>query len=374
MRLGILSWILDRQRTGIDNYLYNIIEEMIAIGKAENISLIHYKKSDDDIYSKVNDIIVPTLPSKFNVPIGMAKIIKNAEIDVFHLPSHWPTQISPFFLNSDVKTVLTIHDIIPILFQKNLPPIYKLWSPTLKLIKNKVDYVITDSENTKYDCMKYLKIPEEKIKVIYLAADKNYRVLGNKMGIQNDLKYKYNIDSPFILYVGNVESRKNVPLLIKSFYKLKKKGITHKLILIGASQFGFKKIVELVNELNLVNEVIFPGYVSNEDLVKFYNIADLFVYPSLYEGFGLPPLEAMACGCPVITSNSSSLPEVIGDAGLMIDPYNSNDLVDKMYQILTNKSLRTELCNKSLKRAKMFSWEKTARETWKVYEEVLETE
>ena len=108
--------------------------------------------------------------------------------------------------------------------------------------------------------------------------------------------------------------------------------------------------------------------------MKFYNIADLFVYPSLYEGFGLPPLEAMACGCPVITSNSSSLPEVIGDAGLMIDPYNSNDLVDKMYQILTNKSLRTELCNKSLKRAKMFSWEKTARETWKVYEEVLETE
>jgi glycosyltransferase involved in cell wall biosynthesis len=372
MKIGLLSWILDRQRTGIDNYLYNIVEEMIKCGKAEDISLIHYKKSDDKIYTKINDIIVKTLPLKYNMPYGLPKAIENAGIDVFHLPSHWPTQITPFFPNLNVKKVLTIHDIIPILFKKNLPHIYKLWKPTLKLITNKIDFIITDSENTKHDCIKFLKIPEDKIRVIYLAADKKYKPLHNKNVLKDEIKCKYNIDCPFILYVGNVESRKNIILLIKSLYKLKNKGITHKLVLIGALNFGSKQIFDLVQELGLIDEVIFPGYVSNEDLVKFYNIADLFVYPSLYEGFGLPPLEAMSCGCPVITSNSSSLPEVVGDAGLMVDPYDHDDLTNKMYQILTNEGLRFELSNKSLNRAKMFNWEKTARETWQVYEEVFD--
>jgi glycosyltransferase involved in cell wall biosynthesis len=372
MKIGLLSWILDRQRTGIDNYLYNMVEEMIKCGKAGDISLIHYKKSDDKIYTKINDIIVKTIPLKYNMPYGLPKAIENAEIDVFHLPSHWPTQITPFFPNLNVKKVLTIHDIIPILFTKNLPHIYKLWKPTLKLITNKIDLIIADSENTKNDCIKFLKIPEDKIRVIYLAADKKYRTLDNKNILKNDIKCKYNINSPFVLYVGNVESRKNIISLIKSFYKLKNKGITHKLVLIGALNFGSKQIFNLVQELDLINEVIFPGYVSNEDLVKFYNIADLFVYPSLYEGFGLPPLEAMSCGCPVITSNSSSLPEVVGDAGLMVDPYDYDDLTSKMYQILTNEGLRIGLINKSLKRAKMFNWEKTARKTWEVYEEVYD--
>ena len=276
MRIGILSWILDRQKSGIDNYLYNIVEEMINCGKADNISLIHYKKSTDRIYTKINDIIVPTLPLRFNIPIGLSKAIKTDDLDVFHLPSHWPTQISPFFLNRNIKKVLTIHDIIPILFQKNLPLIYKFWNPSLKLISNKTDFIITDSENTKIDCIKHLKIPENKIKVIPLAANKNYRVLKNKVLIQDDIKSKYNIESPFILYVGNVESRKNVSLLIKSVYKLKKQGIKHKLVIIGAKLFGFKLINELVRELKLSDEVIFTGYIPDDDLVKFYNAAESF--------------------------------------------------------------------------------------------------
>ena len=345
---------------------------MIKCGKADNISLIHYKKSNDKIYTKINDIIVPTLPSRFNLPIGLSKAIKDANLNIFHLPSHWPTQISPFIRNVNVKKVITIHDLIPVLFQKNLPIEYKLWGPSLKLIKNKIDYIITDSNNTKNDCIKYLKIPEEKIRVIYLAADEKYKVLDNKILLQDELKKKYNIDIPFILYVGNVESRKNVSLLINSFYKLKKQGIKHKLVLIGARKFGFNQIQELVTKLNLSDEVIFTGYIPNEDLVKFYNVADVFVFPSLYEGFGLPPLEAMACGCPVITSNTSSLPEVVGDAGIMFDPYDSDALTGEMYKILTNKDLKEELSKNSVARAKMFSWEKAARETWQVYEEISE--
>ena len=138
--------------------------------------------------------------------------------------------------------------------------------------------------------------------------------------IHDELKSEYKIDTPFILFVGTLEKRKNVPTLLKSFYKLKKCKIEHKLVIVGGKGWKYTKIFDLIEEFNLKGDVIFTDYVSDEYLVKFYNAADLFVYPSLYEGFGLPPLEAMACGCPVITSNTSSLPEVVGDAGIMIDP------------------------------------------------------
>jgi glycosyltransferase involved in cell wall biosynthesis len=372
MKLGILSWILDRQRTGIDNYLYSIILEMIEAGHANEISLIHYKKTDDLIYEQVNDIIIPSLPFKLTTPLGMAKAIKNEGIEIFHLPSHWHTQISPFFLNSTVKKIITVHDIIPLLFRNNLPSEYKYWGPTLRLIKNRTDCIITDSENTKKDCIKYLNIPEEKIEVIYLAADKRYKYLENKQELKDELRFKYNINDLFILYVGTVESRKNVSLLIKSFHELKKLGVKHKLVLIGVHGHGSAKIVELVSSLNLVDDVIFTGYVPDNDLVKFYNTADIFIYPSLYEGFGLTPLEAMACGCPVISSNTSSLPEVIGEAGVLVDPYDYKVLAGEIYRVLIDEDLRKELSKKSLQRSKVFNWKKTAKKTWNVYEKVLE--
>lgn len=372
MRIGLLSWILDRQRTGIDNYLYNIVEEMIKAGNAEKISLIHFKKSNDEIYTKVNDVVIGSLPFYLINPIKLSRAIKETQIDVFHLPSHMIPQISPFFLNSSVKKVLTIHDLIPILFPKNLPLYYKLWGPTLKFIKNRQDYIITDSENTKYDCINYLKIPENKIEVIPLAPDKHFKLIKNKDSIKDELKTKYGIKSPFILYVGTVEIRKNIPLLIKSFYKLLNKGLKLKLVLIGIHGHGFNQILNIIQKLGISEEVISLGYVPLNDLINFYNVADLFVFPSFYEGFGLPPLEAMACGCPVITSNTSSLPEVVDDAGFMADPYDLDDLTHKMYQILTNESLRNDLCNKSLNQAKKFSWEKTAMKTWKIYEKVLD--
>ncbi|MEA3458002.1 MAG: glycosyltransferase family 1 protein, partial [Candidatus Thermoplasmatota archaeon] len=132
----------------------------------------------------------------------------------------------------------------------------------------------------------------------------------------------------------------------------------------------YKEIFETINKLNLQNDVVFTGYVSDEDLPALYNAADLFVYPSIYEGFGLPPLEAMACGTPVITSNTSSLPEVVGDAGIMVDPPDVDRLADAMHEVLTNEGLRANMIKKGLGRAEMFSWEKCARETLEVYEEV----
>jgi glycosyltransferase involved in cell wall biosynthesis len=372
MNVGILSWMIDRKRTGVNNYLYNLIKNMIVNGKADEISLIHYEKSDDPIYSKVNDIIIPEKPLKLTSALGIPQAVKNADIDILHVPVHWYNQITPFVFNRKIKKVLTVHDLTPILFpEMHTRETNLTWRSSFKFIKNRTNIMICVSESTKTDCVKLLNIPEKRLRVIPLSADEQYKPLKNKKQIHDELKQEYNIDFPFILFVGTLEKRKNVPTLIKSFYKLKKSKVDHKLVVVGGKGWKYTKIFDLIEELNLKNEVIFTDYVSDEYLVKLYNAADLFVYPSLYEGFGLPPLEAMACGCPVITSNTSSLPEVVGDAGIMIDPNDINSLTESMLKILTNNQLREEMSKKSLERAKMFSWKKTAKETWNVYEDVV---
>jgi glycosyltransferase involved in cell wall biosynthesis len=235
-----------------------------------------------------------------------------------------------------------------------------------RTLKN-VDMIITVSKSTKKDVIKCLKFPEEKIKVIYNGVDERFKPLKN----YNDVLHKYNINPPYILYIGTLEPRKNIPALIKAFYKLKKRGIRHKLVIVGKKGWKYKQIFRVVEDLNLRRDVVFTGYVSYNDLPKFYSAADLFVYPSLYEGFGLPPLEAMACGCPVITSNVSSLPEVVGDAGFIVDPSDIGGLSRTIKELLANDSLRENVIRKGLKRIKEFSWEKTAKESLKVYKEVI---
>jgi glycosyltransferase involved in cell wall biosynthesis len=369
--IGFLSWIIDRKRTGVDNYLYNLIENMIKMGKSDELSLIHYKKTDDPVYSQTNDVLIPKIPFKLTNAIGLPYAIKKAKIDVLHVPAHWHSQISPFFFNN-AKKVLTVHDLIPLLF----PETYSkdtvlLWNSSLKLIKNRADIIIAVSQSTKNDCIKYLNVPEEKIKVILEAADPKYKPLNDKDEIKNELKANYGINYPFILFVGRIEARKNVPTIIKALYKLKKKGMSHKLVIIGGKGWKYKEVIETIANLELQKDVIFTDYVPDEDLVKFYNVADLLAYPSLYEGFGLPPLEAMACGTPVVTSNTSSLPEVVGSAGIMVNPNEPSDLVDAIYEVLTNDGLKDDLRKKGLDRAKLFSWRKAAHETWKVYEEIV---
>jgi len=261
--------------------------------------------------------------------------------------------------------IVTCHDIIPLIFYNNIKKLKFRYS--ISGIKN-ADKIIADSYNTKQDIISYFKIPDEKIKVIYLAADKIFQPLDKV--IISKIKQKYNFDFPLILYVGTLEPRKNIPTLIKAFCKLKKEGLPHILLVTGKKDGKYKKIFEMVKRLNLQKDTIFTGYVPEEDLPAIYNAADLFVYPSLYEGFGLPPLEAMACGTPVITSNTSSFPEVVGDAGIMVKPHDVDELAKVMYEVLTNDGLREDMIKKGLKQAKKFSWKKCAKETLEVYQEV----
>jgi glycosyltransferase involved in cell wall biosynthesis len=371
MKIGIVVDRLNRLRTGIENYTYNVIKEFAKISDNEKIFLINYE--DNNIFPNLNKIIVKN-PLKnitkksfyfWHIYLQFKLNKKDFKLDIIHSPEN----AALFIKLRHQKKIITAHDIIPYLFPETFTPItllrYKLlFSRTLKT----ADKIIVVSNSTKKDLINYFYIPEEKIKVILLAADEKFKPLNHEE--VNEVKQRYNLNFPFILYVGTLDKRKNISTLIKAFHKLKKYETKQKLVIAGEKGWKYKELFETIDKLNLQKDVIFTGYVLDEDLPALYNAADLFVYPSLYEGFGLPPLESMACGTPVITSNTSSLPEVVGDAGIMIDPHNVNGLADAMHEVLTNDGLREDMIKKGLERAKMFSWEKCARETLKVYEEV----
>ncbi|MDD3245398.1 MAG: glycosyltransferase family 1 protein [Methanosarcina sp.] len=370
MEIGIISATLrHNHRTGVPNYVFNLIEGLNRIkSKKDNFYLVNYEHNI--LFSDLHEIICKNpLNNISQMYLWYCYMVlninsQNCNIDLIHNPFQIPT----YFKFKKQRYIITIHDLTPILFSKThslkRSLVYKLLLP--KTLKT-ADKIIADSNSTKDDLVNYFNLPENKIKVIYLAADNKFNILKDTE-IQS-IKHKYNLNLPFVLYVGTLEPRKNIVTLLKAFSKLKEK-VHHKLVIVGNKGWKFKEIFETVDKLDLQNYIIFTGYVQDADLPALYNAADLFVYPSLYEGFGLPPLEAMACGCPVITSNTSSLPEVVGDAGIMVDPYDIDGLADSMYKVLTDEGLRINMSKKGLDRAKMFSWEKCAKETFKVYEEV----
>jgi glycosyltransferase involved in cell wall biosynthesis len=286
------------------------------------------------------------------------------DVDVFHSTS----LIMPPLRKA--KGVLTIYDLTFMLFPEYHGKGMQAITRDIRKYVSRSDCVIAISEHTKRDIMEHLQVPEERVRVTMLAADERYRPVNDPEAITT-AKSKFGIDGDYILYTGTLEPRKNIPALIRAYAQLRHEAkITHRLVLAGKKGWLYDEILESVRTLGLEKDVIFTGYVADEDMLYLYNGAELFVYPSFYEGFGLPPLEAMACGCPVVTSNTSSLPEVMGDAGLMVDPNRPEELAEAMWRILDNGELRSELRAKGLQRAAEFSWQRCAEETLAVYREL----
>jgi len=231
------------------------------------------------------------------------------------------------------------------------------------------DAVIAISESTRRDAIRLYGMDEEKIRVIYEGVSPRFCVASPEA--ISVVRQKHSLPESFILSVGTIEPRKNLTSLLGAYRALKNQGAEWKLVIVGKKGWLYEGFFSRLRELGLENEVIFPGFVPDEDLPAFYSAADLFVFPSLYEGFGLPVLEAMACGAPVITSNTSSLPEVAGEAALLVDPTSVEELAGGMRRVLESKELRDELRAKGPKQAAKFRWENAARETLSVYEAVL---
>ncbi len=234
------------------------------------------------------------------------------------------------------------------------------------------DRILAVSHSTKNDLLKYVKCDPDLISVTPLGVDHEFKPVVDQ-SILESVKQKYNLPGEFILFVGLIEPRKNIGLLIEAFAQvIQNLNIKSHLVIAGRWGWESKSILELVKQLNLEDKVHFPGYIAQDDLPALYSLAKLFVYPSLYEGFGLPVLEAMACGTPVITTNTSSMPEFVGDSGILVQPGNLDVLVLAMQDLLDNPDLRNALKIKSIKQSSMFSWAKTAESTINAYRKVLE--
>jgi glycosyltransferase involved in cell wall biosynthesis len=272
------------------------------------------------------------------------------------------------------KKVVTVHDLIPIYFGKDITPVSRFflgkWVPFTYRF---ADHLIAVSHATKRDLVRTLGISEEKITVISEAADDNYRPIGDPRTIAI-VKRKYGVSGDYLLHIGTLNPRKNLEFLVRVFAKLSQDFPHLSLVLTGKKGWYFEGLFRLVDELDLARRAIFTGYVEEEDKPALLSGAAVYVFPSLYEGFGLPALEAMACGTPVVASNTSSIPEVTGKAAILIDPSNEQGWVQAIRRVLTNKKLAHHMRREGLAQARKFSWEDAARKTLEVYESVMRGE
>lgn len=277
--------------------------------------------------------------------------------DIYHSMVPY-TGFAPVLLNKK-KSVITIHDLIPF-FYKDMHPVSRAYYRFCSNICKKADKIITVSEYSKKDISKVLKIPKEKIEVIYNGID-HKRFYAKKAPKNKRFR---------IGFIGGLTKQKNVIALIKAFKELNDKDCE---LFIGGKGKEYDNLVNFV-ENNEIKNVNFLGYISDSKLPDFYRNLDVFIYPSLYEGFGLPPLEAMACGCPVICSNKYSLPEIIGDAGILVNPNDVRKILSSIKKVKNNKKIRENMKKKGIRQAKKFSWEKNAKETLEIYKKILKNQ
>jgi glycosyltransferase involved in cell wall biosynthesis len=266
------------------------------------------------------------------------------------------------------RTVYTLHDLI-FLQYPHYHKAYNRWYLTLTMPRylKAADIIVTPSDCSKRDAIKYYNLPAEKIKVIYEAPAPTFKPLHNPAELAR-VRHTYNLPEQFILHVGTIEPRKNLTRLLEAFQPLLDEWPHLKLVLVGKKGWLYESFFERLQTLGLQERVIFPGYVAEADLPALYQLAQVFAFPSLYEGFGLPPLEAMACGTPVVSSNSSSLPEVLGDAGLLVNPTDTAALSQALRRILSDAELRADLSFRGQAQAQNFSWQKAVDALMGVYD------
>jgi glycosyltransferase involved in cell wall biosynthesis len=377
LRIGIDVSRTSREKTGVGYYISNLIEALARID--QNNEYILYPYFWHCFPSDYQNISIPKqanfiLHRDARPPDQIIRAWRFSKpdrvlgpIDVLHSPNMTTPRLKK------ARLVVTIHDLSYLVYPEFHTRANVRFSKQQTTMAAKyAAKIIAVSHHTKKDLINYYSIPEERIHVIYEAARKTYYPERDINFIQSSLM-RLNIYKNFILFVGSLEPRKNVTTLIKAYAEyLKADSDQYLLVIAGGRGWLNDEIYALVTELGLQRHVRFLGYVQESDLRCLYSVAKVFVYPSVYEGFGLPPLEAMACGAPVITSQTSSLPEVVGDAAILIDPYSVEELLHAIRTVLLYDDLRLQLRRKSLERAKLFSWMRTAQETLAVYHQACQ--
>jgi len=285
-------------------------------------------------------------------------------VDVLHSPHYTTTAVGGGW-----RRVVTFHDVTFFLLPERYPPLRRAYFRAASRAGARLtDLAIAVSKTVRADLERHLQLPPERVRVVPLAAAPSYRPLDDATRMAA-VRAKYGLPDRFILNVGALEPGKNQATLVRAFHRLKGQNLSQGLVIAGPPAWRYERLTRLVDKLGLADRVRFLGYAPAEDLVVLYNLADLFVFPSLYEGFGLPPLEAMACGLPVVASTAPALREVLDGAALLVHPLDVTALAEAMAAALGDEPLRSRLREAGLQRAALFSWERTARETAAVYRE-----
>ncbi len=368
MRVGIDARLVYYSQAGIGQYILHLAKWLAQIDGANEYVLLQSRKDQTTIIERANFRRVSLwTPShhRFEQQALPAEIARLG-LDLLHSPDFIP----PFRANC--RTVITVHDLAFLVFPQFLTSQSARYYGQIDQAVRRADHIIADSESTRRDVLRMLGAPPHKVSVVYLAANPIYRPIplaqsrrrvGDRFGLTGD----------FILTVGTIEPRKNLATLLRAFRQLLDAyKLDVELALVGGQGWLYDEIPSLVRDLRLTERAHFLGRVSNEDLLHLYNAAGALAHPAFYEGFGLPPLEAMSCGTPVIVTNSSSLPEVVGDAGLLVEAEDVDAWSVGLWRIFADDDLRDELSQKALARSRRFSWERTARQTLRIYEHVVQ--
>ena len=355
---------------GIGTYVRNLVAQLARLGGDDTYVLVC--RPDDAEYVRalgpqfevrIEHAGNYSIREQISVPLALHR----ARVDVFHAPHY---VVSPL---TRCPTVVTIHDCIHLRFPQYLPNRAALvYARTvMRWAAHHARRVLTVSQASKDDIIHYLEVPESKVEVIHNALDERLATPPTADDIAR-VRDRFLLNAPFVLYAGNIKPHKNVDRLIEAYAILRRRGIKHaKLLIIGDEISKYPNLRRIVHRHQLHQHVRFLGFVPDATLAVLYRLASVFVFPSLYEGFGLPPLEAMAAGVPVITSNVSSLPEVVGDAALLIDPLDPGQIADAITRVLHDPALAADLVRRGHERVKAFSWERSVARTRQVYTEIL---
>jgi glycosyltransferase involved in cell wall biosynthesis len=372
LRIGIDYTAAAKQRAGIGRITRELIKALAAMDRKNEYLLIHAKETriDESFPPNFSTFTLPLsermatmLWQRLKLPVPIDLL--TGRLDLFHSPDF----VLPPLWHS--RSLVTIHDLTFLIHPECADPrLARYLRSRVPRAIERASVVLADSECTRKDLVGLLGVPVEKIEVVYGGVSSAFSPVADE-DVLSRVRNKYSIDPPFILSVGRLEPRKNLGRLIDAYRLLRQEtNLPHRLLLVGEKGWLYDGLFAQVAKLKLEGDVIFLGFVPDEDLPALFSLADVFAFPSLYEGFGLPPLEAMACGTPVIASNTSCLPEVLGEAVLFIDPTDVNALAEALHRVLTDEELRQNMSRQGLARAAQFSWSASAQKLLAVYEKV----
>ncbi len=377
MKIALDVRTITPTRSGVGNYVLHLLRGLERVAPQHQFFLVgqagNFQTLGRDLPEPGSALC--TRLSHESHPLGdlwehlwLPGALDRSGVDVLH----GPATLVPL-TSSRHASVVTIHDLVAFLFPDTIPHKYALYMRWLiRRVVHRADHIISVSQNTKDDLVQVLGIAPEKITVVHEAATSRFQPVEDPMALET-VRRRYGIDRPFFYHLGNIEPRKNLVRLIKAFLKVRSQRPGQvKLVISGQKGWLTNKIFRTLGPMDYGEDIIFTGYLPTGDLPLLMNASLAFVFPSLYEGFGLPVLEAMCCGTPVITSNISSLPEIVGGAAVLVDPYDERAIAGGMARVLDDADLRARLRRKGIERARGFSWERAAEGTLKVYRRALD--